>query len=349
MDGLSIMENQFANQGMEMEFKKKLPDGSFIPARDAEVKALRTKAAIAASAQALKGMTRSQKNEWAKNMKDAGNEMYEEREYGEAMQAYIQALSASSFGQKQAKQEEEKKAKENNTKEEVEDKEEKGKKVVEEEEESEEDEVGNVDDLVIPVLTNLSACCIQISEFGKSVQFCRQALDLRPNCHKARFRLGRSQYELGYFDEAIESLGLVLAATEGVSDADKSRSKIYIDKSERGLAIQKQNMRKRKDGMKKAFFNASSSATTQTSSIDQVSNSDDSDIIKQEIATDADDAVVEGGKEGVDEGGKATSNTNGFFKWGTFLVLIFAILLFRKFSVSIDGKIANNNSRSDQI
>jgi hypothetical protein len=78
---------------------------------------------------------------------------------------------------------------------------------------------GNLDVLVIPVLCNLAACCIQIGdlvfkslfrtitvtfvspnrtfftsatteEYGKGVRFCDQALALKPDCGKAHMRRG---------------------------------------------------------------------------------------------------------------------------------------------------------------
>jgi tetratricopeptide (TPR) repeat protein len=48
----------------------------------------------------------------------------------------------------------------------------------------------NVDTLVVPVLCNMAACCMQLKYFAKAAMFCDQALALRPLCAKALMRKG---------------------------------------------------------------------------------------------------------------------------------------------------------------
>jgi hypothetical protein len=48
----------------------------------------------------------------------------------------------------------------------------------------------NVENLVIPVLCNMAACCMQLKEWAKAAMFCDQALQLRPQCIKALMRKG---------------------------------------------------------------------------------------------------------------------------------------------------------------
>jgi tetratricopeptide (TPR) repeat protein len=68
------------------------------------------------------------------------------------------------------------------------------------------DDDSNIDCLVVPVLCNLAACCIELHEWGKAVQFCEQAIDLRPFCSKAYLRKGLAFLRIYEYQRALEDL-----------------------------------------------------------------------------------------------------------------------------------------------
>jgi hypothetical protein len=123
---------------------------------------------------------------WAIKTKDQGNELYRAQEFGKALEKYIECLTASNFGDFSPKIEKGTSLKvlcggtrrdnECNAP------------------SSSQSSSDNVDAVIMPVLCNMAACCIQLKAWGKVVMFCNQALDLRQRCPKALMRKGWSRY-----------------------------------------------------------------------------------------------------------------------------------------------------------
>jgi hypothetical protein len=59
--GFDVFSDAFAQQNMKMEIQRKMPDGSYIPASEAQVDALKTQARMTTFADALKHMTLEEK------------------------------------------------------------------------------------------------------------------------------------------------------------------------------------------------------------------------------------------------------------------------------------------------
>jgi tetratricopeptide (TPR) repeat protein len=179
MNPLGVLMDEMNKNGVSMEVKRQLKDGSLATTRPNEIATLNTKARIATTAQLLKNLNKEEKLIWAIQTKEEGNQLYKEQNFSAALDKYVEALSATDF-------------------------------------ESSE----NVDNLVIPVLCNLSACCIQLKEWKKAYLFSEQALKLRPLCRKAKYRQGISSMNMGEYDESITLLSELIAEHE--SSANES-------------------------------------------------------------------------------------------------------------------------------
>ena len=232
--------NAGSETGMTCEIKRKLPDGSLADASPKQLGGLSTKSRVMYATQNLKSLTPEERLTWALEMKDYANELYANNEIQQAMEKYVEALSASDFGKKKH-----------------------GVGA------TDEIEGGNVDSLMMPCLCNLAACCIQTRDFSKALKFADSALELRPNCGKALMRRGMSLTYVGEYEKGIASLQAASLITEDekvgdntsiktkktmpVSDSDRHRIPILIDRAEKCLERSKRDEEKRKEKMRRVF------------------------------------------------------------------------------------------------
>ncbi len=169
MNPLDVVLKELNTGGVSVEVKRQRPDGRLESTRPNELATLGTKAKLANTANLLNKLSVEERLVWALEMKNHGNEFYSQQKYFEAMNTYVEALTASSFGGSINK----------------------------------DGPDGNVDCMVIPVLCNLSACCIQLNEWSKAIQFSQQAIDLRPNCLKAQLRKGVALLKINEYSDAM--------------------------------------------------------------------------------------------------------------------------------------------------
>eukprot|EP01031_Cornospumella_fuschlensis_P047304 gene47304-57946_t len=192
MNPLHKFMSDINNGGVSVELKRQTEHGILAPVQDKEMKALGTKSRLASTAQLLEKLNPEEKMEWAMETKDEGNQLFAEEKYAEAMEKYVEALAAADFGSK--------------TKKKV--------KFVDDDNNDHSDasdsgpalNEGNVDELVVPILSNLSACCMRLQQWHKAISFAEQALLLRPMCPKALYRMGKSQLQMAEYKKAKESL-----------------------------------------------------------------------------------------------------------------------------------------------
>lgn len=261
----SPMEVMFENMNsgsMKAEVMRKLPDGSLESASAKQLGGLSTKSRVAYATQNLKQLKPEERLAWAMEMKEYANELYANNEIQSAMEKYVEALSASDFGKKAVDRAEDEDASSDAP---VAD----GDASVSLE--------GNVDTLVIPCLTNLAACCIQIRDFPKALKFADSALELRPKCGKALMRRGMSLVYIGEYDTGITALEACAAITIDenstaaagdeqvkttdpkirssmpISDSDRVRVPILIDRAERGKERDARNEEKQRAKMRRVF------------------------------------------------------------------------------------------------
>lgn len=182
MNPLGVLMDEMNKNGVSMEVKRQMKDGSLATTRPNEIATLNTKARIATTAQLLKKLNEDEKLVWALETKEEGNRLYKEQNFSGALDKYVEALSATDFKSSE-----------------------------------------NVDNLVLPVLCNLSACCIQLKEWKKAYLFSEQAINLRPQCRKAKYRQGISSMNMGEYEEAISLFsGLILERDISGSEDQKN-------------------------------------------------------------------------------------------------------------------------------
>jgi len=156
-----------------MEVKRQSKDGTLQSTKPNELATLNTKARIATTAQLLKNLNGDEKLQWALQTKEEGNQLFQKKDFAAAIEKYMETLSAADFGSSL-----------NET--------------------LETNGRGNVDVLIIPILCNLAACCVELEQWQKVILFADQALKLRPTCRKAKYRQGIGYMNIGEFDKAID-------------------------------------------------------------------------------------------------------------------------------------------------
>ncbi len=268
---LDTMNENRSTSGMTCQIKRRLPDGSLIDADARALGTLGTKSRMAYAAQNLKQMKPAERTAWALEMKDYANKLYAERDFKEAMEKYVEALAASNFGNISS-------GSKNLTDD--------TSKVTEDFQNPTNEEAdfvyvsnpqssSNIDSLIIPVLCNLAACCIELKEFAKALKFSDSAIELRPRCGKALMRRGMALVHIGEYIKGIQALQSALdVKDEGVievgrdivdvsdarlqpcmiiSETDRYRIPVLIDRAERGRAMHQKNKLNQANQMKKVF------------------------------------------------------------------------------------------------
>lgn len=265
---------------MGVDIKRQRDDGVMVDAREHELASLGTKSTVASTAGLLKKLTPLERLEWAIETKHEANVFYKEKKFREAMGKYVECLAATDFGSKEA------------------------------EDASENRSGGNVEVLVIPVLCNLAACCIQVEEFSKAVAFSEQAIILRPECAKAQLRKGLGLTRIGEFELALDCFAIVqkIAVVEGrttqgkgaaseegfvedpaaslknLSAADWDRLPALILQAKRGQRQHKEQWKRQKESLAKAF--AKNSTLPAKSTIAESDDDEDADSSVQQARRD---------------------------------------------------------------
>jgi len=190
MNTFDIVFQEIQSNGIDCDIKKKDQYGNLVSVRTNELEALGTKSIIASTSKLLTKLTKTEQLAWALDTKDEANELFKRCLFKDAMSKYVEALSAADFGNKD---------KVDSKVDEINNKEESIHLLTD----------GNVDRLIIPVLCNLAACCIELKEWRKTISFSEQALLLRPSCYRALLRKGIGYLNLGEYKLSIDSFTAV--------------------------------------------------------------------------------------------------------------------------------------------
>lgn len=269
--------NADKTSGMTCQLKRRLPDGSLVDTDAKALNSLSTKSRLAYAAQNLKQMKPEDRTAWALEMKDFANALYAEQLIQEAMEKYVEALAASNFGTIVPKRVPPREGTPADDRD-VDDSVDLDMKNVAQANDS------NVDILIIPVLCNLAACCIQLKQFSKALKFADAALELRPRCGKALMRRGMVLVHLGENVSAISALKKSLDIVEGsskvetktmttealrfqscmpVSETDRLRIPLLLERAERAQAIYEKAKLNKIKQMKKIFSSETSKDKTE--------------------------------------------------------------------------------------
>lgn len=124
----------------------------------------------------------------------------------------------------------------------------------------------NIDDLVVPVLCNLTACCLELQQWGKATLFIDQIFPLRPLCRKAHYRRGVALLQLHEYSLAIKALetSLETLPTAEISsskdkesmpltEAERAKVKHYLGRAFEARRRELSALDKRKAALQKAF------------------------------------------------------------------------------------------------
>jgi tetratricopeptide (TPR) repeat protein len=267
MNSFDVVFNELKKSGIGVDIKRKGDDGVLRDAKQNELASLGTKATVASTAALLKKLNPEEKLTWAIETKNEANELYKQKMFQEAMGKYVESLAGSDFGDKEPNS----------------------------------SNKGNVDSLVVPVLCNLAACCLQVEEWGKAVSFGDQAVLLRPQCSKAHMRKGIGLMHLGEHELALDCYALAQStatnkpkldddstevtpdrgqeeppAVEGegnnqhatLSETDWRRLPSLILQAKRGMQQHRKQMKERKEALASAF--KKNSGSTSAPAVSQV-------------------------------------------------------------------------------
>lgn len=213
---LKTMMDTMAKHGANVELKRKMPDGTYQTASEGTMKALGAQARMSSTAQVLDTMCKEERDLWAIEMRKMANELYKEHKYDEALGRYMEAITASDLG-------------------------------------TAADSQSNIDTVIVPLLCNMSACCVQLKDWGKVVRFCEQCLQLRPKCVKALSRRGLARVHLGEYVTAQSDILNALEFLPEDEAVERERIKAILMKAKKGVSEQNKALEKRKASMRKAF------------------------------------------------------------------------------------------------
>ncbi|GMH90329.1 hypothetical protein TrVE_jg4811 [Triparma verrucosa] len=223
---LQTMNDTMGEVGGSVELKRKLDDGTLVPAQEGEKKAADLSAKMRQSAEEVLGLEFDKKVAWAGMRKAAGNKLFQGQRYQEAMDIYMTALVAISNDLKDVVESDEK--------------------------------------ISLPILLNLSMCALNLGNAGKAVAFCNHALSLESGLgkgsHKVYFRRGKGRIMTGDYKAAKEdfkkSLELCEAAAAaavegGVEGLEGERKAIQkeLQKLQKNVQAAKVNKKKVKAAM----------------------------------------------------------------------------------------------------
>eukprot|EP01034_Spumella_vulgaris_P023119 gene23119-29312_t len=102
MNPLDVVLNELNAGGVSVEVKRQRHDGILENTKPNELSTLGTKAKLASTAALLKKLTPEERLEWAVEMKNHGNDFYAQLNFNDAMNTYVEALTAADFGSNSA-------------------------------------------------------------------------------------------------------------------------------------------------------------------------------------------------------------------------------------------------------
>lgn len=224
MSDLNAVADSLAKSGIKPQFKRQLKDGTLVDADTNYLDLLNARTRIANTAQSIHGASQHDKTLWAIEMKNFANALFEHKRYREALEKYVESLTASNFGRSAT-----------------------------DEEVTQQDEDSNIDNLIVPVLCNMAACCLQLQEWGKAKRFCEEALRLRPRCFKALIRYSKSLFYLGEYQLVIQKLNELKSLDDKLLDKEKDQIEDLMKQARQKLAMEKMADERQRKALMKAF------------------------------------------------------------------------------------------------
>jgi tetratricopeptide (TPR) repeat protein len=255
----AIKENDSAlasNMG-GFELQRKLPNGSYRPADNAELAAADFQTKMKQAAEVTSMLTPQQKLQWAKYQRKEGNKIFADGEYKEAMDIYLTCLVAMDQSSKLN------------------------------------EEFGPVpsaaqieEEIKLPVLLNLALCALKLGMLSKAEKFCNYAIEMESGQRsvKANFRRGRTRMLMGDycaaeldFARALELNDEIIATTEDCNSREVQTDREVILREREKLFRLVTKAEKNKETQKKAMervFQSTSTVADNDSSLANATNND---------------------------------------------------------------------------
>lgn len=183
---MGIINKHMKPMGGSVELKRQMEDGSLVGSDDGEneLKELELQEAVKHAAEALHGKTRHEKLEWSKTMREKGNELYRNHKYLKACDVYVISLSGLDFGS------------------------------------TDEERSEAISTIQMPVLSNMAACWMVLTDWNRVITICTQAVNLADGNSginitndalywKCRLRRASAWIHLGKINKAKQEIKLV--------------------------------------------------------------------------------------------------------------------------------------------
>jgi len=158
-------------------------------------------------AKELEHYTPEQKIEWAKKVKDAGNELYYKREIKDATRFYVDCLVALDLVDEKIK-----------------------------------DRMRH--EIQLPVTTNLAACMLEQGRNLKCAELCNVALEIDPSNTVAWTRKAVSHFRLLDYEDALHDFNKALELLDDPTGQQYQRIMMYVNKIKYQACLEKQRSRR---------------------------------------------------------------------------------------------------------
>ena len=238
------------------ELQKRLPDGSTIPASQADLSASDLQNKLQQSAKFVSQLTPSDKLIWAEKQRLSGNSLFQRGEYKAAMDIYLTCLVV-----KETNNNNNNNSNNNSSS-------------------SKDNGIGFLSRTLLPVLNNLAQCTLQLGMHKKTIEFCKIALEeiSKVQDHqddpidpiiicKIYYKRGKAKRLSGQYFEARDDLNQSLIQLEEKGKDDPDQIKPFhqaILKELRHLETAEKEGRKNKQRQKRAMQKALANTNTST-------------------------------------------------------------------------------------
>lgn len=164
---LDVVRSQSMASGVEVEVKKKMSDGAYIPVDDEDIDMADFDVKLKQVVEHIATLSKAEKKKFSFAMRDAGNEKFYDEDYKAALEMYAQAMAGLEST----------------------------------------NEHKNLREVALPILTNMAFCFLVLRKPKLALTLCDEALEIDPENVKAHFRRGKALAALDRYAEAKVAFG----------------------------------------------------------------------------------------------------------------------------------------------
>ena len=174
-----------AASGVEVEVKKRTPDGNYIPADDRDFATADFDAELEAAVKAVQKLPREERLAYGKAMRVEGNAQFERGDHADAIRTYAKAMAGLDLSS---------------------------------------DREATLRSIALPLWTNSAASYLHLKRPRECVRCCDEALKIDGGHVKARLRKGAALLALDRYDEALACLEAIESNREAAALMRKTRA-----------------------------------------------------------------------------------------------------------------------------